>query len=239
MDFAGSNAALQIFTLDKYKTSRLASELGIPVPSAYLIQERYSSLTIPDTAYPLFAKPNGEGSGMGVDSASIIPDLSSLRKKVSQTPKEYFPLIIEGLLSGAEFTVGVLGNPGTYLLTKVARVSYPGSVYGEEVKSKTEMPERLFFDLEPMQQQLIQHYALRLANHLQLTGYARFDFKNDAEGRAHFLEANLTPGFSHYYSSFPICYEASFSGGYENMLADILRFAQDNYRQNHFAYGVF
>ncbi|MEM7184146.1 MAG: D-alanine--D-alanine ligase [Spirochaetota bacterium] len=236
--YTGSNAALQISTLDKQSTSKLVGQLGIPIPKSYLLQERYSLSQVPQSAYPLFVKPNREGSGMGVDAASIVEGASTLQKKIVQTPKDYFPLLLEALLPGKEYTVGILGNPGSYQVTKVAHVTYPGSVYGEEVKSKTEMPERLWFVLEASQQQLIQHYALRLANRLQLTGYARLDFKDDAEGRPHFLEVNLTPGFSRYYSSFPICYEASFSGGYSEMLAIILRLAMENYRKRPSAYGI-
>lgn len=72
-----------------------------------------------------------------------------------------------------------------------------------------------------------------LANAIGVFGFGRADWKLNARGEPVFLEMNLTPGLSPFYSSFPISYMRD----YKEMVMEILSIALAEYRSSSRAYG--
>jgi hypothetical protein len=71
-------------------------------------------LGLVELRYPLFAKPVAEGSSMGIHADPICRDETTLRTRVAQLQRDYRqPLLLEELLPGEEYTVGVIGNGDT------------------------------------------------------------------------------------------------------------------------------
>ena len=95
------------------------------------------------------------------------------------------------------------------------------------------MPETISFTLDEILKKKIQQDSIRICQRLKVFGYARLDWKLDTKGNPFFLEINLTPGLSRYYSSLPICYEESL-GKYSDLIKKVLQFGYDNYNTNKF-----
>jgi D-alanine-D-alanine ligase len=145
--------------------------------------------------------------------------------------------LIEDYLAGEDLTLGVVGNFPNYEVTSVAKVSYPDLVYSEEIKTKESMPEKLSFSIQKSLEEKIQSDTIKICKKLKVTGYARLDWKCDALGNPFFLELNLTPGLSAYYSSLPICYLETL-GNYSDLIKKVLQFGYENYNTNKiFNYG--
>lgn len=233
----GSDAYAQNISLDKHLTKQLAKGLGIPTPKSYRINGN-ASMEDMDLSYPLFIKPNAEGSSLGIFEDSIVENSISLKKKVKDLLKVYNVLLVEEYLPGVDLTLGIIGNQKDYKVSKAASIYYPNSkVYGEPVKGKGEMSERLEFDLQLETEKKLQTHSISLCEYLGVSSYARVDWRCDEFGNPYFLEINLTPGLSHKYSSFPICYQKSF-GSYSDMVKEILELAIEEYIDHaRFDYG--
>ncbi|HRG48040.1 MAG TPA: D-alanine--D-alanine ligase [Leptospiraceae bacterium] len=234
--FTGSDTYAQTVSLDKGLMKLICKRARIPTKSFHVI-EKIEDLS--DTIdYPLFLKPNGEGSSLGINETSVIRNSRELYRKTEELLSEFDSILLEELLVGDDLTLGVIGNYPDYKATSVAKINYPSTVYGEDIKTKESMPETLSFSISRSLESKIQRDSIHICNRLRTSGYARLDWKCDAMGNPFFLEINLTPGLSAYYSSLPICYEASF-GNYSDLIKKVLHFGYENYNTNKiFRYGI-
>ncbi|MCG6193840.1 D-alanine--D-alanine ligase [Leptospira sp. FAT2] len=193
-------------------------------------------------SFPAFVKPAGEGSSLGIGERNIVHDLSELRAFLSANPEEFFPYLVETYLRGTEYTISVMGSEtlgyratgaGRLILQEALKVE---EVYGEKTKSKDRMPETLVFDCPSRLETFLQEQSLHLCKSLGTSGAARLDWKLDSSGNPFFLEINLTPGLSPFYSSFPICYRQSL-GDEKTLFQEILNIARREFETDRFLYS--
>lgn len=226
----GSSASVQTLTLDKYKTKLFLKSFGIPTADSQLI---LSPNDVPKIPFPLFLKPNGEGSSLGIGENNRI-DLNEDFARVTSELLEIYPsLLAETYLSGRELTIAILGNQGNYHPTPPAFVDYPGSVYSDLVKSKESFVESLDFHVPSELSNSLQFYSLKVAELLGSSGYIRLDFKLEKE-EVYLLEVNATPGFSSIYSTLPLLWENT-GRTYSELLNHCLELAFEEY-YHHFRY---
>ncbi|HNL75369.1 MAG TPA: D-alanine--D-alanine ligase, partial [Leptospiraceae bacterium] len=233
--FAGSDAYAQCISLDKFLTKQVVKSLNIQMKESYYIEDT-SNIPV-NLHYPLFIKPNSEGSSLGIQSDNIVSSRQNLIHKLKQLLKEYSSVLMEPYLSGSDYTLGIIGNYPNYKVTKVAEVKYPAIVYDSEIKTKDSMPEKLYFTMNSNLEAKIQRDSVEICKRIKVNGYARIDWKSDEKGNPFFLEVNLTPGLSAFYSALPICYENSF-GNYSDLIKNILQFGYEHYNTSkNFGYG--
>lgn len=193
-----------------------------------------------ESEFPVFFKPRFEGSSLGVGEENRINDKAALDQFLQTKFQEYSSWICESYLPGEEWTLAVIGSPTFgYKASQVARIGLENSsesLYGEITKTKLSMPEKLFFDLDKERSEYIQKNSLELCKLLKTSGAVRLDWKADSEGKPIFLEWNLTPGLSSYYSSFPICYSKSF-GTYSDLMKELLEIARKEFLTERFLYS--
>ncbi|TGJ98291.1 D-alanine--D-alanine ligase [Leptospira langatensis] len=260
----GSDAYAQTLSLDKHLSKLTASSLGIPTASwgileinsvedptkfpnsqsphpnsSSLIGFRGSGLPS-GSEFPIFLKPRFEGSSLGIGEENQIIDISSLQEFLDSKLRTHSSWIWETYLPGEEWTVAVIGSTKLgYRVSSVARIDLEGSpeeVYGEITKTKLSMPEKLHFDLDENRSRWIQEASLALCRSVGTSGAVRLDWKADRNGVPNFLEWNLTPGLSSYYSSYPICYSMDF-GSYSQLLAELLMIAREDFTTERFSYS--
>ncbi|MGE8719968.1 D-alanine--D-alanine ligase family protein [Leptospira terpstrae] len=226
----GSSAAVQTLTLDKYKTKLFLKSFGIPTADSQLILDPKD---FPKINFPIFIKPNGEGSSLGIgenNRMDRIEDWSSVAIPLLET----FPsLLVEPFLSGRELTIAVLGNLGNYQTTPPAFVDYPGSVYSNLVKSKESFVESLDFQVPTALSNSLHSYSLKVAELIGSAGYIRLDFKLEKE-EVYLLEVNATPGFSSIYSTLPLLWEKT-GKSYSDLLNFCLELGFEEFN-HHFRY---
>jgi D-alanine-D-alanine ligase len=139
-------------------------------------------------------------------------------------------LILEQYVDGRELYVGIMGNarlqvlPVRELEMRKLRLDAP-RIATRQVKWNTELQKRRGVKLGPARdlplevERLLVKTTKRLYRLLQLSGYARVDFRLDGEGRPYFLEANPNPEIG-YGEEFA---EAEAAGiGYEPLLDRII-----------------
>jgi len=108
--YTGSKVLTHALSLDKAATKQIWRDAGLPTAPFQLF--RYADAPLDDRlTFPLFVKPVREGSGMGINSRSIVYNPDELQNQVHWVIRTYRqPALVEAYLPGREFTVGMIGN---------------------------------------------------------------------------------------------------------------------------------
>ena len=182
--------------------------------------------------YPLIVKSQVAEASFGIAEASIVYNDEKLAERVDfMHAKVGTNLILEQYVDGRELYVGIMGNarlqvlPVWELEMRKLRLDAP-RIATRQVKWNTELQKRRGVklgparDLPPEVERLLVKTTKRLYRLLQLSGYARVDFRLDGEGRPYFLEANPNPEIG-YGEEFAEAAEAA-GIGYEPLLDRII-----------------
>jgi D-alanine-D-alanine ligase len=231
--FTHSDPLTLALTLDKALCKRVVASHGVPTAAFALIEsvEQLETATLPP--FPVIAKPDWEGSSMGVRKHSRCDDLDALREHVAHLLREYRqPVLVERFLTGVEVTVGVLGNGASAAVVGMMEIaprkgSREGFIYSLEVKRnyleevEYHVPPRLPAEAR----RAIEAVALGAFKALECRDVARVDVRLDGEGRPHFIEVNPLPGLNPTTGDLPILSGRS-GVSYERLVARIVENAQ-------------
>jgi D-alanine-D-alanine ligase len=155
--------------------------------------------------YPLIVKSQLDESSLGIAEASLVNNDEKLAERIEfMHDKVGTSLILEQYVDGRELYVGVMGNARLQVLPvwelEMGKLrSDAPKIATRRVKWDLKLQERRGVeigrarDLLPELERLLVKTSKRLYRLLQLSGYARVDFRLDAEGRPYFLEANPNP----------------------------------------------
>ena len=146
---------------------------------------------------------------------------------------------MQEFLSGAEYSVGVIGNPGFEVtVLPILEVDYSGlpeglpQILGYESKWLPDSPywSQVRYrraELNGTVKRLLTDYSLLLFERLECRDYARFDYRADAAGVIKMMEVNPNPGWCW---DGKLNYMAGFAGlSYGGLLRLILEAARDRY----------
>ncbi|MCL6580453.1 MAG: ATP-grasp domain-containing protein [Firmicutes bacterium] len=236
--YTGSDPLTLGCALDKNLAKTLVSQAGVPTARAVKVPP---GAPLPAEAgslrFPLFVKPNAEGSSKGIRCRSKVSSPAELEAVVTWLHRTYRqPALVEEYLPGREFTVGLLGN-GERLRALPVLAVLPGDgvppqhrvqgpageefIYSYEVKhlnlERAECPARIPAALE---RRLIE-LAFRVWEALECRDLARVDFKLGLDGEPYFLEVNPLPSLSREWSF--LAAEGRAAGlGYRELVLGIL-----------------
>ncbi|MCC7002899.1 MAG: SET domain-containing protein-lysine N-methyltransferase [Gemmatimonadaceae bacterium] len=147
--------------------------------------------------FPLFVKPVKAGDSLGVDEHAVVADLDALVQQAVHVAEEYPELLVEEYIDGREFTVLVVGDPAGVghgeALTPVEYNFPAGFRYKSYALKTSELhPEANVPVRDATLASKLRDAALRIFRGFSGVGYARMDFRMDAQGRIFFLEVNFT-----------------------------------------------
>jgi len=140
--------------------------------------------------WPLFVKPAGLGSSIGVSKVKQSGDMQAaivLAHEYSET------VIVEPEVKGSEYFAGIIGD----LVLPLIRIETPREFY--DYTAKYESDDTQYFcpcGLSQAVENELQSLSLKAFRALDCTGWGRVDFILDENGKAWFLEANTTPGMT-------------------------------------------
>lgn len=200
--FIGSNHAALDREHNKALAKLIVKEAGIATAD-YVVMTTNSASTYKPLrmAYPVFVKPVIGGDSIGIDDLSVAFNREQLSAKVKQiTSILNCDVIVESYLPGREFSVGILEDEKSGVLTAMPiEIIAPENNHGKRV---------LDFDVKRLdQEEVIQVKNKRLHDRLSELGksafralggrsFGRIDVKLCKKGLPHFIEANLMPGLS-------------------------------------------
>ncbi|MEO6596309.1 MAG: ATP-grasp domain-containing protein [Planctomycetota bacterium] len=209
--YTGCNARGMTLAGDKGLSKQILSWHRIPCPAFAVFPLRTKRARLPRRMqFPVIVKSAVQHGSAGISQASVVRDDEELAERVEFLHRTLqTDVVVEQYLEGREFTVSVLGNerleafpiwelwfdklPAGNEAIATSRVKWDEK-YQKRIGLQTGRARDLGNDLE----EKIYRIAKRTYRALHLSGYARVDFRLDAEGRVFVLEANvnndLTPG---------------------------------------------
>jgi D-alanine-D-alanine ligase len=208
LPYTGSGPQCLAYCYDKSMIRGAAQEMGLPVPEAYFIRPEDTSIELP-IGFPVIIKPNFGDSSFGITQRSVAHSAEELLNAIASIRERFGydkPMLVEEFLTGADLTVGVIGNPpDDYLVLPIVEEDYSSlppelpRLCGYEAKWNPDSPYwnlgSIPADLPPETQHTIIEACLRLFERLECRDYARFDWRLDARGNPKLLEANPNPGW--------------------------------------------
>lgn len=214
--YTGSDPLTLGVTLDKAWAKHLVERAGVPTaPYLKVLPGAIVPGDLGGLAFPMFVKPNAEGSSKGIRFSSKVTDREGLQAMVDWVHQTYRqPALVEEYLPGREFSVGLLGNGPTLRTLPVVGVR-PGSgvpavalgedphnefIYSYEVKSANLEAAECPAAIGPELTLRLQDLARRVWLALECRDVARVDFKLDRHGDPLFLEVNPLPSLSREWS---------------------------------------
>jgi D-alanine-D-alanine ligase len=216
-------------TLDKALTKRVVAHAGVPTGEFALVERAPDLERAALPPFPVIAKPNWEGSSMGVRRRSKCRTPEELRERVAALLAEYRqPVLVEKFLVGAEVTVGVLGNGERAavagMLECAPRIARQEEfIYSLEVKRnwREEVEYHVPPRLPPATLAAIERVALGAYRALGCRDVARVDVRLDETGAPRFIEVNPLPGINPVTGD--LCILAARSGiPYERLIARVV-----------------
>lgn len=222
--YAFSDPLTMAATLDKVVAKQIVMGHGVPTASFAQLRSAKDADNV-GLAFPLFVKPVAEGTGKGCDAASIVTNVEELRQTAGRLIARFDqPALAETYLPGREFTVGILGTGHAARVIGVAEITVredaEDPVYSFENKETCE--ETVVYTLVDDEEAIrAAATALKAYRALDCRDAARLDFRSDANGIPHFLEANPIAGLHPSHSDLPIIAELS-GLGYDGLIAGIL-----------------
>lgn len=106
-------AATSTVTFNKWYATSIAGAAGIPVAKSILFESDCDRSAAAKTIreqlrFPVFVKPNNGGSSIGMSKLNMITD--SVEQSLDKAFQEDDQVLVEEMVSGREFTVGVYKN---------------------------------------------------------------------------------------------------------------------------------
>ena len=198
--YTGSDALTLAVTLDKAVARRVVSP-DVPVARGVLVEGEAAEELLERLPYPVFIKPNDEGSSKGIGPDALAADPAAAARACRRISAAYgCSALVEEFLPGAEVTVGVVGNGASARVLGMMEIAptHPNGPFVYSLEVKRDFLQRVRYHIPPRMPAAVRDEVERLAlaayRLLGCRDVARLDFRCDAGGRPHFLECNPLPG---------------------------------------------
>jgi D-alanine-D-alanine ligase len=194
-------------TLDKALTKHVVQNLGIPTPRFAIVRHRddLENVVLP---FPLFVKPNGEGTGKGVSAQSRVETPEALAQIALELLERFRqPVLVETYLPGREFTTGILGSGRHAKVLGTMEVQFTSEAEGSDYSylNKADYETRIRYATvsRPLEEECAR-VALAAWRGLDCLDGGRVDLRMDSQGHVNFIEVNPLPGLNPNHSDLPI-----------------------------------
>lgn len=188
--YTGSGVLGSALTLDKIRTKQVWMALGLPTPG-YVSLERGDDVVAAahKLGLPVIVKPALEGSSVGVSRCFKDADLAAA---VDLAARYAGPMLVEQLIQGDEFTVGVLGVEALPSI----RIVPAGEYYDYHAKYVAADTQYICPGATGAAEQELTSLALAAFFAAGCSGWGRVDLMRDRAGKPWLLEVNTAPGMT-------------------------------------------
>jgi D-alanine-D-alanine ligase len=202
--YTGSRVLTQALCLDKAMTKRVLASHGLPTAPFQVFRSPHERRNA-RLKFPLFVKPNREGSGMGVTPKSIVHDEAELRAQVAHITETYQQeALVERYIEGRELTGGLVGNenPHVFPVMEIDLSTCPPDQLGLYTNFiKHDIPEaptyRCPAPLDEAMTMMLKRITVDVFHAVGGLDVTRVDLRIDKhDGKPYVLELNTLPGLT-------------------------------------------
>lgn len=211
--YVGPHIAASAACMDKCMTKLVADQTGVRQAAWVLVTKSAYEHSIENVldmvegkfTYPVFVKPAGTGSSVGVSKAR---DRAGLAQALETALVYDRKVLVEEFIEGQEVECAVLGNE-TPMASVCGEIDAGADFYDYEAKyvsdsSQLYIPARI----DDAVAEQVRETAVRVYEALGCCGLSRVDFFVKKDGEVVFNEINTIPGFTSI-SMYPKLFEAS------------------------------
>lgn len=190
LPYTGPGVLGSALTMDKIRTKQVWMAEGLPTAGFVRIPPGGDlAAAVRSLGLPVFVKPSTEGSSVGVfrivDEAGLAPAIDFARTYPGE-------LLAEQMITGGEFTVGILGG----VALPSVRIVPPGEWYDYHAKYISDDTQYHCPGLAGDDEAAIRALALAGFRAAGCTGWGRVDVMRHADGRFLLMEVNTAPGMT-------------------------------------------
>ena len=228
--FVGPGVSASAVSMDKTLTKLVADTAGVAQADWLLVrseelENRMDAVmaSIEEKfSYPVFVKPAGTGSSVGVSKAA---DRAQAEEALRNAGKYDRKILVEEFIDGREVEVAVLGN-GNPVASVCGEIDSGAEFYDYEAKyvattSAAYIPARISEEA----QERVRELAVKVYSAIGCKGLSRVDFFVTKDERVVLNEINTLPGFTSI-SMYPKLFEAS-GIPYPELIDKLLAFAME------------
>ncbi len=213
LPYTGCNPRGMLLARDKALSKKLLAYHRIRVPDFVVFPYGRKIVRAPRLVYPVIVKSLIEEGSVGIARASVVENEQGLRDRVALIHEKLKgDAIAEQYIEGRELYVTVLGNRKLEVLP-VRELVFGGPANGEphvatyhvatykvkwdeKYREKRGIEYQFARDLPEGVAKQLEHLAKRIYRNLDLSSYARLDFRLTAQGELYVLEANPNAGIA-------------------------------------------
>ncbi len=198
--YTGCDAATSAITFNKRYATAVAGAAGVPVAkSVILIKNNFGRPddVIANLRFPVFVKPNNGGSSIGMSKVDTPSD--KLNHAIEKAFKEDNQVLVEEMIEGREFTVGVFKSEGNIIVLPLTEVKAHADMafFDFEAKYQGKSTETTPAEVNEAIADKIRETARKVYTVFNCRGVVRIDFiYNEKEESPYMLEVNTIPGQS-------------------------------------------
>jgi D-alanine-D-alanine ligase len=203
--YTGSDPYALAVTLDKQLTKLILQQHGVLTPRWQFVED-VSQLKLVGFRFPLFVKPNFEGSSKGISQDSVVEDPAQIKDAVAKALARYpAGVLVEEYITGRDLTVpfletvakersGVL-TPVEYVIDPSVAAKRRYAIYDYDLKTKSEASVSVRCPAQVSAEVIdrAQKAAATVFRVLQCRDLGRIDFRVTDDGQVYFLEINALP----------------------------------------------
>ena len=228
--YVGPHVAASAVSMDKTLTKLVADNAKVEQAAWQLVRDTEVNnhmqqivLRLEDRfQYPMFVKPAGTGSSVGVSKAV---DRESLSRALTHAAQYDSKILVEEFIDGREIEVAVMGNDSP-VASICGEIDSGAEFYDYDAKYVTDtsvayIPAHISEDVE----EFVREQAVKIYSAIGCQGLSRVDFFVTADNRVVFNEINTLPGFTSI-SMYPKLFAAS-GIPYKEIIDNLLQLAQE------------
>ena len=198
LPYTSCNAATSSLTFNKRYTTAVAAASGIKVARSVLfIKDQFGSTeeVTGNLQFPVFVKPNNGGSSIGMSKVKEASE--ELGAAVEKAFREDNQVLVEEMIQGREFTVGVFKTKGQISVLPITEVVAHNDFFDFEAKYEGKSTEITPAALPEDWKEKLEETAKKIYQVLNCRGVVRIDFiYNEENDQPYMLEINTIPGQS-------------------------------------------
>ena len=228
--YVGPHVAASAVSMDKTLTKLVADNAGVTQAAWQLVRDGEINNHMQQVIlrlesrfqYPMFVKPAGTGSSVGVSKAA---DREALTRALTHAAQFDSKILVEEFIDGREIEVAVMGNDSP-VASICGEIDSGAEFYDYDAKYVTDtsvayIPARISEEVAEQ----VRESAVKVYSAIGCQGLSRVDFFVTADNRVVFNEINTIPGFTSI-SMYPKLFAAS-GIPYNEIIDNLLQLAQE------------
>ncbi len=179
-------------TFDKLRCKEYLEPLGVRTPKAELLYKNGSRTLRNQFSYPVFVKPNKNGSSYGASKVNSADGLQAAIDNAFEFDNE---ILVEEFIAGTEVTCGVITVDGKIVALPLTEIRTKSEFFDYKAKYEGNSQEVTPAEIDEALAQKIRQTSEFIYNKLDFKGMCRVDYIIK-DGQHYMLEVNSIPGLS-------------------------------------------